>query len=96
VDGLTKDQGQEIIGGLAERGITISGLGYYPNPLHADAAHREEVIGHLMKVITGAATMGYRCRQHLRRRGPDAQRGRELDPGAGDFRAHREARPIAA
>jgi sugar phosphate isomerase/epimerase len=58
VDGLTKDQGQEIIGGLAERGITISGLGYYPNPLHADAAHREEVIGHLMKVITGASTMG--------------------------------------
>jgi sugar phosphate isomerase/epimerase len=58
VDGLTKTQGDEIIGGLAERGITISGLGYYPNPLHADADHRDEVIGHLKKVITGASTMG--------------------------------------
>jgi sugar phosphate isomerase/epimerase len=58
VDGLTKDRGQEIVGGLAERGISISGLGYYPNPLHSDASHREEVIAHLKKVITGASTMG--------------------------------------
>ena len=58
VDGLTKAEGEDIIAGLAERGITISGLGYYPNPLHADAAHREEVTGHLRKVITGASTMG--------------------------------------
>ena len=58
VDGLTTDQGQEITGGLAERGLTISGLGYYPNPLHADEAHRAEVLGHLKKVITAASTMG--------------------------------------
>ncbi len=58
VDGLTAARGQEIIGGLAERGIEISGLGYYPNPLHADAAHRDEVIGHLKKVITAAGVMG--------------------------------------
>lgn len=58
VDGLTKDQGQAIAGALAEKGIQISGLGYYPNPLHPDAAHRDEVIGHLKKVITAAGTMG--------------------------------------
>ena len=58
VDGLSAAQGADIIGGLAERGIEISGLGYYPNPLHADAAHREEVIGHLKKVITAAGVMG--------------------------------------
>jgi sugar phosphate isomerase/epimerase len=58
VDGLTAARGQEIIGGLAERGIEISGLGYYPNPLHADADHRDAVIEHLKKVITAAGVMG--------------------------------------
>lgn len=58
VDGLTKAQGDEITGALAEHGVIISGLGYYPNPLHADADHREEVIGHLKKVITAASAMG--------------------------------------
>lgn len=58
VDGLTAAQGADIKAGLAERGVSISGLGYYPNPLHADAEHREEVIGHLQKVITAAGTMG--------------------------------------
>jgi len=57
VDGLTPAQGEDIKGGLAEHGIEISGLGYYPNPLHADADHRDEVIGHLEKVITAASTM---------------------------------------
>lgn len=60
VDGLTRDQGHEITGALAEKGIEISGLGYYPNPLHPDAGHRDEVIGHLKKVITAAGTMGVR------------------------------------
>lgn len=58
VDGLTKTQGEDITAGLTERGIEISGLGYYPNPLHADDAHRVEVLGHLKKVITGAGVMG--------------------------------------
>lgn len=58
VDGLTRAQGDEITGALAENGVIISGLGYYPNPLHADADHRDEVIGHLKKVITAASTMG--------------------------------------
>lgn len=58
VDGLTSSQGSEIMGSLADHGIEISGLGYYPNPLHADADHRDEVIGHLKKVITAAGVMG--------------------------------------
>ena len=56
-DGLTASEGAEIKSALAGQGIEISGLGYYPNPLHADAAHREEVIGHLMKVISAASVM---------------------------------------
>jgi sugar phosphate isomerase/epimerase len=38
-------------------GLTISSLGYYPNPLHPDAEHRETVIGHLKKVIEAAALL---------------------------------------
>ncbi|WP_341862088.1 sugar phosphate isomerase/epimerase [Gymnodinialimonas sp. 57CJ19] len=57
VDGLGKSQGADIKAGLAEHGVSISGLGYYPNPLHKEAEHRDEVIGHLVKVITAASTM---------------------------------------
>lgn len=38
-------------------GLTISSLGYYPNPLHPDPEHRETVIAHLKKVITAAALL---------------------------------------
>ncbi|MFK7792531.1 MAG: sugar phosphate isomerase/epimerase family protein [Devosiaceae bacterium] len=58
VDGLTASQGADITSQLASHGISISGLGYYPNPLHAETAHRNEVIDHLKKVITGASIMG--------------------------------------
>ena len=57
VAGLTAAQGREIVDELAEHGIEISGLGYYPNPLDADAGHRNEVIGHLLRVITAASVM---------------------------------------
>ncbi len=36
------------------RGISISGLGYYPNPLHPDPEHRRRVVDHLLKVIEAA------------------------------------------
>jgi sugar phosphate isomerase/epimerase len=55
---LTKDGADEIVGRMNERGLVISGLGYYPNPLHPDPAHREMVIGHLRHVITAAELMG--------------------------------------
>jgi sugar phosphate isomerase/epimerase len=57
VDGLSDAQAEDFVGDLAERGVGISGLGYYPNPLHPDPEHRAEVIGHLMKVITAAGKM---------------------------------------
>ena len=40
------------------RASSISGLGFYPNPLHPDPAHRETVIGHLKHVIDAAEKMG--------------------------------------
>ena len=58
VDGLAKTKASEIVGALKDKGIRISGLGYYPNPLHSEVAHRERVIAHLKKVITAAGVMG--------------------------------------
>lgn len=58
VEGMTKARASEIAGALKDKGITVSGLGYYPNPLHADTGHRDRVIGHLKKVITAAGLMG--------------------------------------
>src|SRR5262249_27627675 len=44
---------------LAQRtGVQVSGLGYSPNPLAADAAHRALVVGHLKKVIDAARLLG--------------------------------------
>jgi sugar phosphate isomerase/epimerase len=39
---------------LDRHGLVISSLAYYPNNLHPDDAHREEVNGHLRKVMDAA------------------------------------------
>src|SRR3954471_22425790 len=39
-------------------GISISGLGYFPNPLSADRGESEVAVAHLMKVIDAAAALG--------------------------------------
>lgn len=49
---------KEIASALSGKGIGISGLGYYPNPLHPDAEHRKTVTDHLKKVIVAAGAMG--------------------------------------
>src|SRR5690606_24032171 len=54
---LSAGQAADINQELAARGLSISGLGYYPNPLHADQAHREAVIAHLKQVITAASLL---------------------------------------
>jgi sugar phosphate isomerase/epimerase len=41
-------------------GVAVSGLGYYPNPLHPDPEHRRRVIDHLHKVISAAPRVGVR------------------------------------
>ncbi len=58
VAALSASEGREIVAALGEKDIAISGLGYYPNPLHPDAAHREAVIAHLKQVIVAAGRMG--------------------------------------
>ncbi|MCX7889949.1 MAG: sugar phosphate isomerase/epimerase [Rhodobacteraceae bacterium] len=58
VEGLTAGAAKELTAQLAEAGVQVSALGYYPNPLHPDAAHREAVTAHLRRVIDAAALMG--------------------------------------
>jgi sugar phosphate isomerase/epimerase len=38
--------------------VTISSLGYYPNPLCADAEERDKYVEHLKKVIKGSSMLG--------------------------------------
>jgi sugar phosphate isomerase/epimerase len=57
VDELDKARAKEILGMLRGYGLTVSALGYYPNPLHPDPDHREIVIAHLKKVIQAAALL---------------------------------------
>jgi len=42
----------------ARHGVTISALGYYPNPLVADEAEAAVYLEHLKKVISAAALLG--------------------------------------
>jgi sugar phosphate isomerase/epimerase len=47
-----------IVDGLAERGLSISALAYYPNPLDADPGAREQAAAHLRRVIDAAQLLG--------------------------------------
>lgn len=58
VEDMTPALASEIMGMLADKGLSVSGLGYYPNPLHADAAVRAAVASHLTRMITAAQKMG--------------------------------------
>lgn len=58
VANLSATEGKDIVSMLADRKLSISALGYYPNPLHPDRAHREAVIAHLKAVIVAASRMG--------------------------------------
>ncbi len=45
---------------MASSGVTISGLGYYPNPLAPDADEAKVYVDHLQKVICAAELLGVR------------------------------------
>ncbi len=56
-DNTSAAQAKEIAASISEKGLAVSGLGFYPNPLHPDADHRNGVIDHLRKVIQLASRM---------------------------------------
>src|ERR1044072_8864587 len=55
---LDDARASEIVEGLARRGLTISALAYYPNPLSPDAEAREVAHDHLRQVIAAAPKLG--------------------------------------
>jgi sugar phosphate isomerase/epimerase len=67
----------------ASYGVSICGLGYYPNPLSADAAESQVAAAHIVKVIDAAAALGVRVVNSFIGRNPnlsiDANWSRFLD-----------------
>jgi len=58
VAGFTKSDAAEMNDMLGEAGVSISGLGYYPNPLAPDTKEAKVYVDHLKKVILAAETLG--------------------------------------
>lgn len=58
VQQLDKDGAAQINAMLGEAGVSISGLGYYPNPLTPDRAEAAVYIEHLRHVINAAELLG--------------------------------------
>ncbi|MBY0514261.1 MAG: sugar phosphate isomerase/epimerase [Gemmataceae bacterium] len=58
VTALTDDTAAHVRELTRIHGVSISGLGYYPNPLDPDPAHRAAVVEHLKRVIRAAPRVG--------------------------------------
>jgi len=55
---LSKKRIDEIHNTLEQNGVTISGLGYYPNPLEDNKKNADRYIAHIKKVIDAAGLLG--------------------------------------
>ncbi len=51
-------QADDVRAVVADSGVAISGLGYYPNPLSPNTEESETAIAHIRKVIEAAALLG--------------------------------------
>jgi sugar phosphate isomerase/epimerase len=54
---LSESRAGEIVDEVASHGLSISGLGFYPNPMHPDRETREAAIAHQKLVIEACAKM---------------------------------------
>jgi sugar phosphate isomerase/epimerase len=52
------DDAKRVMDLVAQTGVTISGLGYYPNPLAPDPQEAGVYVEHIKKVIVAAKTLG--------------------------------------
>ena len=89
----TQAQAKEIRAMLDGYGLTISSLGYYPNPLHPDPEHRETVIdsseeGDRSGGAAGNADRRHLCRQRQKQDRP-AKSGRLCQDLAADCSVRR-------
>ena len=84
---------RELAAGIEAKGLTISGLGYYPNPLHPDPEHRDR--GHRPPQARdhGRRDDGRPARQHVHGRRRLEEPGRQLGRGAPGLAGHRRASP---
>ena len=57
-EGFSRADAAEVTKLAADHGVTIGGLGYYPNPLDPDAAAAAAALAHLERVIDAAALLG--------------------------------------
>jgi sugar phosphate isomerase/epimerase len=55
---LGRDEAQDVVGRLAEKGLEISALAYYPNPMDPDPEARAATHEHLRRVIDAAQATG--------------------------------------
>ena len=55
---LGKAQADDINGLCAKHGVSISGLGFYPNPLDPDPQVAKKAVDHIKRVIVGAEKLG--------------------------------------
>lgn len=58
VTGFTQAQADDVNALCAKHGVSLSGLGYYPNPLDPDEAAVKRQVDHLKKVIAAAPKLG--------------------------------------
>ncbi len=58
VEKLNETQVESIHDALNQKNMTISALGYYPNPLDPDSSVREMTVRHMKKCIEGAHRLG--------------------------------------
>ena len=58
VGGFREGDAARINEMMANAGLSISGLGYYPNPLAPDPVEARRYIAHIKKVIEAAALLG--------------------------------------
>ncbi len=55
---LSKKKIDEIHNTLEQKNVTISGLGYYPNPIEANKKNAGHYVTHIKKVIDAASRLG--------------------------------------
>jgi len=58
VTGLSQTQAEEVQALCTKYNVSLSGLGYYPNPLDPDPAIAKSCVEHLKKVILAAEKLG--------------------------------------
>ena len=58
VTNFRKDDAQRIRDLMAKTGVSISGLGYYPNPLTPDGDESRAYVEHIKKVIKASSLLG--------------------------------------